>query len=169
MTSQPPISIVRRVIVIISILILILLSCTYFYLWGENNHPSTHHITSHPDEFYNKTLAFGGEIKKISKPGSDINNASIDWLIKIESDGIELDLIVEDSKLNIDPKKGDLVSCKGIYLQNNIVNVTEIHISDQTLVTLIFMRSGAVIPILIIIFILHWKFNLKKLLFEIRS
>jgi hypothetical protein len=151
-----------------TILILLLLICTYFYFWGEANHPSTEYVTSHPDDYYNETLAFGGVIKKLSKPSPEIYNGSTTWIITIESDEIELDLIVEDSKLNIDPKKGDHVSCKGVYLQDNVVKVTEIHISDQTLVNLIFIRSSAVIPVLIIIFILNWKFDLKKFLFEIK-
>ena len=169
MASQEPFSISRRILIIITILICIFLSCTYFYIWGEANHPSTNYVTSHPDEYYNETLAFSGDIIKISKPSSDPNNGSKNWVLTIESDEIELDLIVQDSKLNTDPKRGDHVKCKGIYLQNNTVDVTEIHISDQTLVNLIFIRSGAVIPILIIMFILNWKFNLKKLLFEMRG
>lgn len=168
MVSQEPSLITRRILIIITILICIFLSCTYFFIWGEANHPSTNYITSHPEEFYNETLAFNGEIIKISKPTLDLDNVSKDWVITIESDDIELDLIVQDSKLNADPKKGDHVNCKGIYLQENTVAVTEIHISDQTLVNLIFIRSGIVIPILIAIFILTWKFNFKKFFFEMR-
>jgi hypothetical protein len=168
MAFQEPASITRRILIIITILICIFLSCTYFYNWGEANHPSTTYVTSHPDEFYNETLAFNGEIIKISKPSSDPDNGSKDWFLTIESDEIELDLIVEDSKLNTDPKKGDHVNCKGIYLQNNTIAVTKIHTSDQTLVNLIFIRSGMVIPILIAIFILSWKLNLKKFFFEMR-
>ena len=168
MLSQASKILSRRLIVIIIILILILSSCTYFYIWGKANHPSTKYITSHPEKFYNETLAFGGIIKKISKSSPDINNGSLDWILTIESDDIELDLIVEDSKLNADPKKGDSVNCKGVYLQENTVRVTEIHVSDQTLVTLIFVRSAAVLPILLILFILNWKFNFKKRLFEMK-
>jgi hypothetical protein len=168
MAHQSPVSLTHRIIVMSTILILLLLSCTYFYFWGKANHPSTEYITSHPDDFNNETLTFGGDIKRISKPVPDLNNGSKTWIITIESDEIELDLIVEDSKLNIEPKKGDHVTCKGVYLQNNIVNVTEIHIADRTLVNLIFIRSVAVIPLLIILLIVNWKFNIKKLLFEIK-
>ena len=168
MVSQEPASITRRILIIITILICIFLSCTYFFIWGEANHPSTTYVTSHPDEFYNETLAFNGDIIRISKPSSDLDNGSKVWVLTIESDEIELDLIVQDSKLNTDPKKGDHVKCKGIFLENNTVDVTEIHLSDNTLVNLIFIRSGMIIPILIIIFIFNWKFNLKKLLFEMR-
>jgi len=168
MASQSQISIQRRILTIIVILICILLSCTYFYIWGESTHPSTSYVTSHPDEFYNETLAFNGEIVNIVKPTLDPGNGSKTWVLTIESDDIELDLMVEDSKLNIDPKKGDHVNCKGVYLQDDRVEVTEIHIADSTLVNLIFIRSGLIIPIIIIIFLLNWKLNLKKLLFEKR-
>ncbi len=156
----------HRMLIIIISFILIISSCTYFYFWGEANHPSIEYITSHPNEFDNKTVIVSGDIIEILKFDTSLTNTSSNWIITIESDNIELYIIAEPSQFNIDPKPGDSLDCKGIYHSDNTIEALELHISDKTLVNLIFIRSIAVVPILIVIFIISWKLSLKKFLFE---
>lgn len=156
----------RRILIIIILLICIISSCTYFHFWGEANYPSIEYITEHPTEFENKTIIVSGDIIEITKTTSAEKNNSIIWILTIESNNINLKIIAKDALLNIAPKKGDSLKCKGIYRGNNTIEALELHISDQILVNLIFIRSIVAVPIIIIIFVLSWQFYFKQLLFK---
>jgi hypothetical protein len=154
----------HRILIIIISFILIISSCTYFYFWGEANYPSIEYITSHPNEFDNKTIIVSGEIIAIQKSDTPTSN----WIITIESKEIELYIIAKPSQFNINPNHGDSLNCKGVYHSDNTIEALELHISDKTHVDLIFVRSIAVVPILVVIFIISWKLNLKKFVIESR-
>ncbi|MCK5560453.1 MAG: hypothetical protein KAJ51_07650 [Thermoplasmata archaeon] len=159
-------SLTRRILIFIILLICIISSCTYFHFWGEANYPSIEYITEHPTEFENKTIIVSGDVIEITKTTSNLKNSSMIWILTIESNNINLKIIAKDALLNIDPKIGDSLKCKGIYRGNNTIEALELHISDQTLVNLIFIRSIIAVPILIVIFVLSWQLHFKQLLFK---
>jgi len=153
----------KRLILGIILTVFLILLMLYSSLGGNNKEFDILYVFENSETYDNK-ISFEGEIVEINETSQTLTIRLMDSshsLIEINTRNIEFKEYI--------PRKGDIVEILGTEDKENNVIAEKMLVSERWKYDLIYIRSIPAIPFAIYLFFRTWKFNRKKLRFEMRK